>query len=401
LLLFSHAWFLVRIDLVFPKLPPALDGIGDHTARLAAALAARGHGVRVLTAQPEADRIPGVSVERAFSLHRRRGVRRVAEAVQSDPPDWLLVQFNQFSYGRWGFNPHLPLAVRRMKRQQPGVRVAVLFHEDFLPVTSWRNAVMTTWQRAQFWALGRLADVAAFSIEPWAQTYRRWFPQAEVVHWPVGSNIPREGTGRAEAKAALGISGTTLVAGVFGTLHASRMLPFIARAVRGLWEEDDREMTVLYVGPDGKKLKAALPSVPVRDAGRLPAEAVSRHLAAMDVHLAPFVDGASTRRGSLMAGLQHGVATLTTCGPLTDRTIRKADGDALLLTSTDDARGFAQRAVRLAARPQLRAGVAEAGRALYDRAFSWEVLSRRVEGTLCDAMPAAPEPHILQQEATP
>ena len=37
------------IDFIFPVLPPSLDGIGDHTAHLARALAAQGGTVRVLT----------------------------------------------------------------------------------------------------------------------------------------------------------------------------------------------------------------------------------------------------------------------------------------------------------------------------------------------------------------
>ena len=145
----------MRLDVLFPFLPPALDGIGDHTAHLARAAAEAGADVRVLTAMEGADPIPGARVERAFAppipspirgaeaAARPNRVGQAIAAVERDPPDWLLVQFQQFSYGRYGFNPWLPLALARLKRTRPGVRLAVMMHEDFVPVTSWKFAVMT------------------------------------------------------------------------------------------------------------------------------------------------------------------------------------------------------------------------------------------------------------------
>ena len=59
----------------------------------------------MLTAQPVADAIDGVEVVHAFRLPPRRGVWDLVETVRANPPDWLFVQFNQFSYGRWGLNP--------------------------------------------------------------------------------------------------------------------------------------------------------------------------------------------------------------------------------------------------------------------------------------------------------
>jgi glycosyltransferase involved in cell wall biosynthesis len=373
----------MRIDLVFPKLPPALDGIGDHTARLAEALTAGGAEVRVLTAQEEADPIPGATVEKAFSMERRRGVHGVLAAARRHPPDWLVLQFNQFSYGRWGLNPHVPLMVRRLERQQPGVRVAVLFHEDFVPVTNWRFAAMTCWQRAQFWGLGRQADLALFSIAPWVQQYRSWFPNTPVRHLPVGSNMPRLGLAWGEARRHVGIREEPFVAGVFGSAHGSRLLGHVRAAVKVLQRRAE-DFTVLYVGPHGEALRAALPRAPLIDAGRLPPEDVSRHLAAMDVHLAPFMAGASTRRGSLMAGLQHGVPTVSTRGKQTDALLRRWDEHAVLLAEEGDRRGFARCAERLLNHPAERREIAQRSQTFYDTYFDWPVLA----DTLTEAMEA-------------
>lgn len=368
------------VGLVFPALPPALDGIGDHTARLAAALAAHGP-VRVFTAQPEAEPVERVPVELAFSVDRPSGVLDLVDAVAVAPPDWLLVQFNQFSYGRWGWNPYLPFALHRLQRLRPALRVAVLFHEDFVPVTSWKFAVMTTYQRAQFWALGRLADHVFFSIDPWARRYRSWFPRTPVTHLPVGSNMPYLGADRAEARRRVGLTRDALVVGVFGTLSASRPLTHLRAALEAIYARRP-DLTVLYVGPDGETLRAALPDLPVHDAGALPADAVSVHLSAMDLHLAPFVDGASTRRGSFLAGLQHGAASVSTHGPLTDAELRAADRAAFMLTPAADPDAFARAAVHLAQNAAERDRVGRAGQAFFDARYAWPELADRLQRAL-------------------
>lgn len=382
----------MKLDLLFPTLPPALDGIGDYTARLAAALAARGVDVRILTAAAAPDPIPGVRIERAFAfpppdplsgivldraLPPVRAVRAVENAVRRDPPDWLVVQFQQFAYGRYGFNPWLPLVVRRMRRTVPGLRVAVMMHEDFVPVTGWKFAIMTTWQRAQFWALGRAADVVFFSIEPWAERYARWFGAKPVVHLPVGSNIPRAAVSRADARAQLGLADDTFVAGVFGTLGAPRRLPLIRKALDALRERDPR-LAVVYVGPHGEAFRAGIGGHPFHDAGALPAPDVAAHLAAMDLHLAPFIDGVSTRRGSFLAGLQQGTATLGTSGELTDPMLARAAPEAFALTPNGDDDAFVAAALNLHAQPERRARMGAAGEAFFERHFAWSVIADRL-----------------------
>jgi glycosyltransferase involved in cell wall biosynthesis len=366
----------MRIDLVFPALPPTLDGIGDHTARLAEALSSQA-SVRVLTAQAEYDAIPGVSVEAAFTYPPRRGVWDLAGAVEERPPTWLFLQFNQFSYGRWGLNPFLPAVLYRIKRQCPGVRLAVMFHEDFLPASSWKRALMSTWQRTQFWTLGHLADHVFFSIDPWVQQYQSWFPNTPVDHLPVGSNMPRVEADSGTVRRRLRIDEETFVMGVFGSLHESRLLSHIraaAEAVRG--KTDD--VVLLYVGPHGEAFQQTMEGLPVHDAGRLPAPDVSRCFQAMDLLLAPFIDGVSTRRGSFMTGLQHGIPTVSTVGPLTDQLIREMDEEAVLLAPVEDTELFAQRALSLWRGSERRARIGSGGQRLYERRFTFDAAAKRL-----------------------
>lgn len=368
----------MRIDLMFPALPPALDGIGDHTAHLAAALAAEGASVRVWTAQPDAMPIPGVEVARAFRYPPRRGVLELGAVVSADPPDWLIVQFNQFSYGRWGLNPFLPIALHSLRRRCPSMRLAVMFHEDFVPPSSWKNRIFRLWQIPQFRALGRMADVVAFSIQPWVARYRSWFPQAQVVHWPVGSNIPDVGVSREEARRRLGLDQETIVVGVFGTIGGNRPVGYIQVAIEQL-KHAGVKFSVLYVGPHGKLLRTHLPyGVTIKDMGALPGEEVSSCLAAMDLMIAPYYDGASTRRGSMIAGFQHGLTVLSTDGPATDPVLRAKHGSLVWLTPLGDFQAFAEAAVFLAQQPYLCEKLGSNARCFYQIHLDWPVLARKV-----------------------
>jgi glycosyltransferase involved in cell wall biosynthesis len=359
----------MRIDIVFPVLPPTLDGIGDHTAQIARRMTSRAD-VRILTAQPEATPIPGIRIQRSFSVDRPWEVLSLVDAVAQDPPDWLVLQFNQFSYGRWGLNPFLPLALKRLRGTLPDVRIAWMAHEDFVPATSWRFALMRLWQKQQFLALGHTADHIFFSIEPWVEKYGPWFGDTPVDHFPIGSNIPCTPGNPKVLRRDLGID-QAFVVGFFGSLRA-RLTTHLQAAIDALRDRSSN-VVVLSVGPDGPALQRTLSGVQIIDVGRLPAADVSRHLAVMDLHLTPFIDGVSTRRGSFMAGIQHGVPTVATRGELTDRVLQDADENALLLASTSNPDAFARATATLYDHPDRRQQIGEHACRLYADRFAFDV----------------------------
>lgn len=383
----------MKLHLVFPALPPTLDGIGDYTARLAAALQARQHEVKVFTAQEAFDEVPGVAVQRAFAIRPPRATRRLFDAVRRDPPDWLVVQYNPFSYGRWGLNPYLPLVLQRIKRRCPRMRIAVMVHEPFVPVESWSTALMTTWQRGQLWLLGQTSDLVFFSIAPWAERFRRWFPGTPVHHLPVSSNVPRTSAPRQAVREEIGLAPDDFVVGVFGGAHPSRLLHFVRAAVEAV-QADVRALRVLYVGAAGTRVRDALGDAALIDAGALPAAEVSRHFAAMDLYLAPFRKGVSTRRGSFLVGLQHGVATVSTRGIHTDAALLDADGSAFLLASDDDSSGYGRLASALAQDEARRSRIGRTGETLFQTSFCWP----RIADTLLTALEEvrAPAPALLK-----
>lgn len=364
------------IDLVFPAFPPALDGIGDYTAHVASALVPK-HDVRVITAQPNASDLEHVRVQRGFSMNTPQGVRSIVHAVTAHPPDWVILQYNPFSYGRWGLNPFLPFVMRSIKQRLPRTRLAVMVHEPFVMPENWRFAIMTTWQRWQLWMLGHTADVLFFSIEPWATRFTEWFPNTPVHHLPVSSNMPCVDADASAVRRKLGLRDDALTLGLFGSGHPAHLLPFSCQAVHRLTQANI-DVQVLYIGPAGDNVRSHLPDAAVIDAGPLPAEDVSRHFAAMDVYLSPFERGVSTRRGSFMTGIQHGIATATTFGEHTDDMLLPHRNRAFAMTPDDDAHAFANAVLDLATRPSHRAHIARAGQHLFQDTFAWDAIAARM-----------------------
>jgi glycosyltransferase involved in cell wall biosynthesis len=103
---------------------------------------------------------------------------------------------------------------------------------------------------------------------------------------------------------------------------------------------------------------------------------VSAHLLAADCAALPFRDGASFRRGSLLAALAHGCPLITTAPADPATTADLADGRVALMIPPGDSAALAAALARLAASPELRAALAAAGpRAAAP--FAWPAIARR------------------------
>jgi glycosyltransferase involved in cell wall biosynthesis len=338
------------VTVLFNDRGKPVDGIRDHTGLLAASLERR-------TGAP-------VSVERRVSARLPKGsLARDADAV--------VVQYSPFCYGRWGFAPWLPLRLLRSRlRRHSRPRVVLLVHEPYVPLSGGRALVMGLWQRLQLEALRLVSDVVMVSIERWAEDLARRRPPRPVRHMPVGSNLPDMRHARAEARGELGADADALVVAIFGRIHPGWQLDHAVTAIHALAEAGHR-VVVLSLGAEAPPLPG-MNGVPVHAPGALPADELARRLAAADLFLAPFLDGASTRRGTLMAALQHGLPVVATDGPLTDDQLRRAEL-ALALAPADDPARFAAAACDLAADPARREAMAREARALYVAEFDWPV----------------------------
>lgn len=321
----------MRVDLIYPALPPAPDAIGDHVALLASTLAESGQRVRIFTENSRCE-IDGVEV---LDIGVRSDPFAIIRRSITFPPDAVLLQYNPFSWGTRGWCRRLVHAWRSYRKAFPSVRQSVMFHEIWTDHPTWQATMMRQWQRRQALALAKSSDCLLFSSQAYEEQFGRRLhaDTRPSIVFPVGSNIPVKLIDRAAAKARLGIPQRTFVAGFFGTTHPSRLLHFVAKAVEAM-RRSRADLIFLYVGPDvGEVRKSVFGSDLIAD-GRADSLEASYRICAMDLMLCPFSDGASFRRSSLMAGLSHGVPCVSTYSDSTDKALREL-GSGLKLAKND------------------------------------------------------------------
>ena len=380
----------MRLALISGAFPPQFDGIGDHTWWLAQALTKQGHEITVFTSfGPDRPQPPNFKLVTCFDASKPQTVgQAIHEIGQTGQFDWLVIQYNPFSYGRRGFAPWLVSSVRSCR-----IPVAFIFHETYaVPFWPWQHILMRFWQYPQFVALARLGRCHFVSTERWLAQVRRW-AKAPSFLFPVGSNLPLCPLTKAEARERLGISPKALVLGVFGFAHMSRRTDWITGAAR-LIRERFPQTVVLAIGEIGAQLENACGDVPVYDHGFLPGPEVSLRLLAMDLFLAPFTDGISGRRGSVIAAFQHGLPICSTVRDHSDSFLKELSSPAYSITPGDDEQLFKDAALAMAekvfAHPDLGHDLVE----FHDRHFAWPVLAAKLSAGLSTAQPAAPQARL-------
>lgn len=369
----------MRIGLLSAAFPPDFDGIGDYTYWLASALAERGVQTSVWTSTGK-KRVAyeGVEVHPFFALEKPQSVERLPELLgRAASIDWLVVQYNPFGYGKWGYCPWLVRMLRRLKRTGKG-RVAVMFHETQVPDRPFKLWVMRQWQNRQLRDLARLAETIFVSTTRWESEIRTVAPKTICHHLPVGSNLPCSPLSREAAREALRIPPDTFVVGMFGSSHPSRMTDWMGAAVRAAGSVHEKAL-VLYVGKDGKEFREVCAGFPFKDEGPLAAAEVADRLRAMDILISPFIDGLSTRRGSAIAGFQHGLAVASTWSEHTDALLRNDAPAHLILAPRDDLSAFTE-GIKQWIRSKWERG--ETGRdemeAFFNRHFAWPVIAQKI-----------------------
>lgn len=358
------------LHLVAPSAPPRICGVGDHSFLLGRELSRR---TRVLVHCGQRDprpELPGLEVASDFDSRFPWTLGGAADSAAFQSGDSVLFQYTNFAYGRYGFNPWLAPFLRRLRLK--GLRIATMFHETYMPAVGIKIRLMGAWQRHFFRGVGRSSDVCFFSVDPWTERYSPWFPDAKVATLRVGSNIPKVPSVREAERARLGIDPDETALVVFGGTHPSRLFGWIVAASSALTGSGIRHR-VVHVGPDGDEVAAKLAGAPLLELGILPPDDVSRALGVADVFLSPISDGASSRRGSLLAGMQHGLCCVTTEGESTDAIFRAEAGRAMVFASSPE--DFSGRVAALARDSGARSfHAAEAARFHRDN-FSWESIA--------------------------
>jgi glycosyltransferase involved in cell wall biosynthesis len=378
-----------RWCVVTCEYPPLDGGVSDHTRQLVAALVASGDVVDVWCppvptpddAEPAvAPEIPGVTVHVLASRFGLRAIASLRRTLRAPPPDTrVLVQWVPTAFGWRMMN--LPFALLLLRL--PGRRLELYVHEVGWDVgrETTRRAFAGTVHRVMTWCAARSARRVYVAIPAWAKRLSllgaRALPKDEEPVWvPVPSNVPYEANEAyvAELRRSLlrnAKQQRVLVGhfGTFGRFHLA-LLPHVVTRI--LDEAHDR--TFVLVGRGGAALRDYIVSERPELASRIVAtgslapDDVAAHLAACDVLVQPYEDGASTRRSSLMAGVALGRPTIANRGRHTEE-LWSAER-AIHLTDSHAPHALAGGVTKLLADPVLRERIADNGRRLHAERFA-------------------------------
>jgi glycosyltransferase involved in cell wall biosynthesis len=314
--------------MVSGEFPPQHGGLGDYTNILCQHLVPLGIEVGVVTSKSagEGARGKGFPVAPAVGRWDMFCWPELGKRIRTMNANVIHVQYQTAAYGLHPAINLLPVALRMAKNP---AKVVFTFHDLDAPYRPWlRGPVRQLAMRAGERKVD--AFVATNSADFQQLLSSRPGPSWARYHMiPIGANVPKQPPRRFTRDAQrkkLGIGARTLLLSHFGLLNHSKGLQDLLLALKILVERGQDVKLVLVGGTTGSSDTTNLSFANtihqqivqlglaghVIETGFLSAEDVSAHLLACDVCVLPYRDGASFRRGSLMAALEHGLCIVTT-----------------------------------------------------------------------------------------
>ncbi|MBI5033080.1 MAG: glycosyltransferase family 4 protein [Chloroflexi bacterium] len=391
----------MRVLFITGEFPPMQGGVGDCTNEIAKGLVACGVDVRVLTSINAKLLMPNAKFQILPSVVNWGWScwRNIWNAYDAFTPDVIHIQYQT---GAFGMHPAINFAPRYLKL--PNTKFVTTFHDLRVPYLFPKAGPVRNWVTR---VLAKSCDaVIATNDEDYVKLGRWHAKHLELI--PIGSNItttPPIDYDRNKWRIKLGVAENETLLCYFGFLNESKGGETLIRALAQI----PNAKLLMIGGQVGASdptnaaylthVKSLISDLQLTDRVlwtdfALP-DVVSAHFYASDICVLPYRDGASYRRGTLMAALAHGMAIVTTVisGQSTvnsqQSTVNSNPSSVFrtrlpkleneincLMIPPDNPQAIADAVQRLNASPELRAKIAAGARELAQY-FTWDKIAQQ------------------------
>lgn len=356
----------LQVDIVCGSYPPDVCGVADYSRLLASSLRDRGVDVSIITS---AGRTADSDLPVLPEVHSwgRSGVADLAGLLETRRPDLVHIQFPTLAYhGNWGIG-FLPRMLKNI-----GIPSLCTLHEYCL--APWGGRLK------QMLMVSAGSGVIVTNDQD-RTLLERWAPPGGVHQVPIGSNIRPTGSPQQGVRilGAIGACPERPALVFFGLLYPGKGFETAVEALSLLPVPSRPQLLVVSPPPDPlylEELQEKTASLGLEDSilqvGYLEEEDVSSLLLAVTGALLPFSDGATWRRGSLLAALAHGTPVITTSSPATPRQFRHREN--MLLSPVGEASAMAAN-IRLLCSDQQTTSAISAGARKLAEPLQWDSIA--------------------------
>ncbi len=389
----------MRIAILSPSFPPNLYpcGIGDFTTRLAPELKRLDVESVIFTSSDYGG--PAVCGQIPVRRIARRwtpgALAHLARAAREEKVHALLVQYAPDLYPpgtRWVC--FLPLVMRILS---PGIPVVLSIHT--VGVSTFSSMVRVAMLMTSARAILSTNEEAIHLIGKYLKPLL-----GKTLEIPIGANVePPPGwesslkTVRGRVRTEWDIPPDASLLAHFGFYYPGKGAEQILEAA-AKWKAAGRAFRLFMLGGDRfpesgyyKNLQSRACAEgleeEIRWTGYMEGSRLSEILRASDLFLAPYEGGISSRRGSLMAGIAHGLPIISTPSKIPTRYFR--EGENFAAVPFGDAGALAAQVEALMDDPAARARL-RAGTEALAASFAWPAIAGRTRAFLLSVLRSAP-----------
>lgn len=301
------------IGIVTGEYPPMQGGVGAYTQILATELARQGHTVFVFSTTEARNKNLALALTNPIEKWDFASLRAVKHWAEALDVDVINLQFQTAAFGMSGWIHFLPNILGK-------IPCVTTFHDLRFPYLFPKAG------KLRDWIVMHLARASKGVIATNHEDYARLKHLKKSALIPIGSNILQAANSHDIEKAWQTAQTGDFKIAYFGLLNRSKGLDVLLEAVAQLRTEGIPARLALVGAGAGssdptnaafiQELEQQITTLKLKEfvyqTGFLEDGAVTAYLTQSDVVALPFIDGASYRRGSLMAAIHSGCAIVTT-----------------------------------------------------------------------------------------